>query len=136
MTELPTLSAAAELAKARRFEAAARHLAAGDFHEDAVSRAYYAVFHAGLALLATIGRTVRTHDGLRAVIGDHFIRPGTLHSRFARLLARAAADRNDADYNAASTFTEDDSREALERTSEFLAEVEKLVASAEGPASR
>jgi uncharacterized protein (UPF0332 family) len=133
VTELPILSAAAEIAKARRFEAAARHLASGGFHEDAVSRAYYAVFHGGLALLATIGRTVRTHDGLRAVIGDHFIRPGRLPSRFARLLARAAADRNDADYNASATFTDGDSREALERTAEFLAEVQSIVDDAERP---
>lgn len=128
MTELPVLPADAELRKARRFEAAARHLAAGGFHEDAVSRAYYAVFHGACALLATIGRTIRTHDGLRAVIGEHFIRPGVIDPRFGRLLARAAADRNDADYNAAATFTEQDTAEALDRTAEFLAEVERVVA--------
>ena len=126
MTELPTLSAAAELAKARRFLAAAQHLANGGFFEDAVSRAYYAVFHGGCALLATIGRTIRTHDGLRAVIGDHFVRPGLLDTRFARLMARAAADRNDADYNAAACFAAVDAQEALDRTTEFLAEVERL----------
>lgn len=130
MTELPTLPAGAELRKARRFEAAARHLAAGGFHEDAVSRAYYAVFHGACALLATIGRTIRTHDGLRAVIGEHFIRPGVIDARFGRLLARAAADRNDADYNAAATFTAEDAKEALDRTADFLAEVERLVTDA------
>lgn len=133
MTELPTLSAVAELAKARRFLAAAQHLANGGFFEDAVSRAYYAVFHGGCALLATIGRTIRTHDGLRAVIGDHFVRPGLLDTRYARLLARAAADRNDADYNAAACFTAEDAQEAVERTTAFLAEVERLVAGAAGP---
>lgn len=133
MTELPVLSATAELAKARRFLAAAQHLANGGFFEDAVSRAYYAVFHGGCALLATIGRTIRTHDGLRAVIGDHFVRPGLLDTRFARLLARAAADRNDADYNAGACFAAAEAQEALDRATEFLVEVERLVSNPPAP---
>lgn len=39
-----------------------------------------------------------------------------------------AADRNDADYNASATFSAEDAREALERTADFLAEVERLIA--------
>jgi uncharacterized protein (UPF0332 family) len=104
--------------------AAAEHLARGGFHEDAVSRAYYAVFHAACALLASIGRTVRTHDGLRAAVAEHFVRPGRLPARFGRLLARAAADRNDADYNSAATFGADDSAEAIEGAREALAAAE------------
>lgn len=127
MTEQPLLPPAAELRKARRFEAAARHLAAGGFYEDAVSRAYYAVFHAACALLGTIGRSVRTHEGLRAMIGEHFIRTGQLDARFSRILARGAADRTDADYNAGAVFTREDAEDTLARTAELLAAVEELV---------
>lgn len=124
MNEMPQSSAELELQKAKRMLAAAEHLARGGFHEDAVSRAYYAVFHASCALLASIGRTVRTHDGLRAAVAEHFVRPGKLPARFGRLLARAAADRNDADYNSAATFGANDSAEAIEGASEALAAVE------------
>jgi uncharacterized protein (UPF0332 family) len=128
VTEVPLLPVEIELGKARRLLAAAEHLARGGFHEDAVSRAYYAVFHAGCALLASIGRTVRTHDGLRATIGEHFVRTGRLAPRFARVLTRSAADRNDADYNSTATFLAEDAHEAIQGAREFVAAVEGLVA--------
>jgi uncharacterized protein (UPF0332 family) len=128
VTEAPLSPADLELAKARRLLAAATHLAAGGFHEDAVSRAYYVIFHAGCALLASVGRTVRTHDGLRATVGEHFVRTGKLDARFGRILARAAADRGDADYNSAAVFRAVDARDALDGARDFLAAVESLLA--------
>lgn len=127
MNEAPLSSAEIELAKSRRLLEAAAYLRDGGFFEDAVSRAYYAVFHAGCALLASIGRTVRTHDGLRAAIGEHFIRPGKLAPRFARVLARVAADRNDADYNSVTTFATEDAEETLESARAFVSAVEALL---------
>jgi uncharacterized protein (UPF0332 family) len=128
VTEVPLLPLEIELGKARRLLEAAEHLARGGFHEDAVSRAYYAVFHAGCALLASIGRTVRTHDGLRATIGEHFVRTGRLDPRFARVLTRSAADRNDADYNSTAVFLAEDAEEAIRGAREFVGAVEGLVA--------
>jgi uncharacterized protein (UPF0332 family) len=127
MTETPLSSAELEIVKARRLLASAEYSAGGGFHEDAVSRAYYAVFHACCALLASIGRTVRTHDGLRAVIGEHFVRPGKLPVKFGRLLARIAADRNDADYNCAASFGAQDATECLDAARELLDAVETLL---------
>ena len=127
MTEMPLVPSAVELEKARRVIASAEYLAQGGYFDDAVSRAYYAVFHAGCALLASIGRTVRSHDGLRATIGEHFVRPGKLDGKFARVLARTAADRNDADYNSAARFSEEDATSAIRDARAFLAEVEKLL---------
>jgi uncharacterized protein (UPF0332 family) len=64
------------------------------------------------------------------VIGQHFIRPGKLDVRFARVLARAAADRKDADYHCATTFTVGDAAESLASAREFLSAVKALLASA------
>src|SRR3989442_1696731 len=89
-------STSSDPARARGALAAAETLAGAGHHADAVSRAYYAMFHAACALLASIGRTSRTHDGLRALVAEHFVRPGLLDPRLARLLAHAAADRGDA----------------------------------------
>jgi uncharacterized protein (UPF0332 family) len=120
MTETPSGPADLELEKAARALASARVCAEAGIYDAAVSRAYYAVFHAASALLASIGRSVRTHDGLRSAIGEHFIRPGTIPPRFGRLLARIAADRNDADYNAAATFTAEDAQETIAAAAELL----------------
>ena len=128
VTGEPVAAVEFELARARELVAAADHLRVGGFHTDAVSRAYYASFHAAMALLASIGRSVRTHDGLRAVIGEHFVRPGKLDPRFGRLLARTAADRNDADYNVATVFEASDAAEAVAGARDFIAAVEALLA--------
>ncbi len=130
MTEVPLGSVAFELERARQLLGAAEVLRQSGYHADAVSRAYYAIFHASTALLASIGRTVRTHDELRAAIGEHFIRPGTLAPRYGRLLARTAADRNDADYNTATTFTAEDAGESIAAAREYVAAVEGIVGGA------
>ncbi|MCB1744703.1 MAG: HEPN domain-containing protein [Gammaproteobacteria bacterium] len=118
-----------ELERARSCLQAAEVLADAGLHADAVSRAYYALFHAATALLVRIGRSVRNHDGVRAVVAEQFIRPGTLDRRFDRLMARIAADRQDAEYNVAATFTAADAREDIDGAADFLAEVKRLLTS-------
>jgi uncharacterized protein (UPF0332 family) len=127
MTEQPLASADLELDKALRLLAVAEHLLSAGYNEDAISRAYYAAFHAACALLASIGRTVRTHEGLRAAVGEHFIRTGKLPARFSRYLTRAAADRNDADYNCASTYSAEDAAESISNAKEIVTSVMALL---------
>ena len=40
---------------------------------DAVNRAYYSVFHAGKALLHSIGRDAKTHSGLISEVGFYLV---------------------------------------------------------------
>ena len=133
MTESPSGPAALELERARDCLRSAEILAAAAQHSDAISRAYYAVFHAASALLASIGRSSRTHDGLRALIGEHFVRPGILDPAHGRALSRLAADRNDAEYNVAAVFRDEDVREALAHAAAFLAAVHDLLSGAAAP---
>jgi uncharacterized protein (UPF0332 family) len=127
VTDLPTTSARAELSLAEETLEAARVLARAGMHRHAVGRAYYAIFHAACALLASIGRTARTHDGVRALINEHFVKPGALDARNARVFRQTAADRNDADYDAAATFDAEDSRQDIEQAEAFVAEAKRLV---------
>ena len=133
MTPPPTSTVELELEKSASALASAELCRTGGFHDAAVSRAYYAVFHAATALLASIGRSVKTHDGLRAAVAEHFVRPGVLPPKFGRLLARSAADRNDADYNAAASFASEDAQEAIDGARELLEAVRMLLAT--GPSS-
>jgi len=127
VTEVPVGTSEAELARARQLLAASAHLRAGGFFEDSVSRAYYAVFHAACALLASIGRTVRTHDGLRAAIALHFVKPGLLDSKYSRVLSRTASDRNDADYATVMTFTAKDADDTLVQAADFVEAAAKIL---------
>jgi uncharacterized protein (UPF0332 family) len=131
VTRVPTGTAAVELALAKETLEAARVLERAGLHRHAVGRAYYAVFHSACALLASIGRSSRTHEGVRTLINDHFVRPGLLGAEHARGLRQTAADRNDADYDTSATFDAKDSADDIGRAAAFLDATEKILSAAE-----
>lgn len=128
MTELPVAGAAEELRLARETLEAARVLAAAGLHRHAVGRAYYAIFHAACALLVSVGLRARTHEGLRSLINEHFVRPGKLAAEHARAFRQTAGDRTDADYDASATFTGEDSQGGIARAEAFVEAVVALMA--------
>ena len=101
--------------RARERLRSAELLSAAGQRADAVSRAYYAVFH----------------DGLRPLIGEHFVRPGTLAPEHGRTLSRMAADRNDAEYDVAAVFSEADVGGDLTQAAAFLSAVQTLLPGSE-----
>ena len=127
MTEVPTGSADVELALARETLEAARVLQRAALHRHAVGRAYYAIFHGACALLASIGLSARTHDGVRRLVNEHFVRPGLLAPEHARSLRATAADRNDADYDTSASFGAEDSASDIAQAEDFLAAAERIV---------
>ena len=127
MTEVPTGSIRLELERASQALTSARILVDAGQYADAISRAYYAMFHAACALLASIGRSARTHDGVRALVSEHFIRSGMMAHEHGRALSRMSGDRNDADYNVAALFSEQDAREDVALAEAFLLEASRLV---------
>jgi len=127
MTPRPSPGVVESLALARDPPAAAETLARAGFARHAVGRSYYAVFHAACALLATVGLAARTHEGVRTLVNEHFVRPGVLAPEHARTLRQIAGDRNDADYDAAATFTDEDASEDIARARAFVAAVAVIV---------
>ena len=91
------------------------------------SRAYYVVFHAARALLFSIGLEVKTHAGLVAMVGEHFVRPGRLSAELGRLVSRMQRDREDADYAAGAVFTADEAARMIANAETFLAETRRLI---------
>lgn len=61
-----------QLHKAHRKLRVARKNFADGFYEDAVSRAYYAMFHAAKALLLTKHLDAKTHSGLINLFNQHY----------------------------------------------------------------
>ena len=117
------------LALARDTLAAAETLANAGFARHAVGRSYYAVYHAACALLATVGLRARFHEGMRSLVNEHFVRTGVLAHEHARTLRQLAGDRNDVDYDAAATFTDEDARHDIERACAFVGAVASIASS-------
>ncbi|MBR1683159.1 MAG: HEPN domain-containing protein [Bacteroidaceae bacterium] len=67
--------------------------------EAAANRLYYALFHAMSALLINDGHYVKSHRGLMAMFGEHYIRPGIFDRKDGSLLSDLVIMRDNADYN-------------------------------------
>lgn len=63
-----------------------------------VNRAYYAMFYAALAILATIGEEASKHSGVLAMFDRHFIKTGILPKEMGKLLHTAFDTRQTGDY--------------------------------------
>ena len=98
-----------------------RLLAQNDF-EDAVSRAYYAAYYAAQALLLSEGLEARSHGGLVALVGLHFVKTGKLDKKFGRYLSNLMEDRQQSDYNLFSGLEKQDAEQSLEEARAFVAE--------------
>lgn len=126
---------AAYLEWARQKLRVARRLRDSGDHEDAVSRAYYAAFHAAKALLTSAGEQPRAHHGAVTLFNLLFVNTGKVSRRAGRLLANLKDDRESADYELFSFADTDTARVAVEEAESIIAEstsyLEGLAAEAE-----
>ncbi|HEM61981.1 MAG TPA: HEPN domain-containing protein, partial [Chloroflexi bacterium] len=100
------------------------------FYAVAVTRAYYAMFYAASALLASKGITRSKHSAVLAAFGEQFAKPGLIEANYAKAFGHAFDARLDSDYDI--TFAADealarevllDARRFVERVAQFLDEV-------------
>lgn len=96
-------------------------------YADAVSRAYYAVFHYAAALLLTAGLQAKSHGGLARLLQSHFVKPGTLSPSAGTTFVKLMALRLDADYSAVIVFTDATARTELDAAIAFTNEVRAVL---------
>lgn len=94
------------LSKARDKARVARELLAKGEWDDAVSRAYYAAFHAAQAALLTEGQRGETHKGLITLFGLLLVKTGKFDKKWGKFLASLKDDREAGDYDALSWIDE------------------------------
>lgn len=119
---------------AYRLEQAAEALRSADLNleekliRSAVNRAYYAMFYAVLALLATRKVERSKHSGAISLFDREFVKPGTLPKDFSRWLHEAFSERQDADYATEFQRTIAEAEELNKHARQFLTEVRSLLA--------
>lgn len=97
------------------------------FYGVVVSRAYYAMFYAANALLATQGLTRSKHTAVHAAFGQHFVKTGLIEPQYLRRLVDAFEARSDADYDAAFVGDPAGAESAVASAKDFVARVEQLL---------
>jgi len=117
------------LAKARDKAHVARELFAKGHWDDAVSRAYYAAFHAAQAALLTEGQRGESHKGVVMLFGLLLVKTGKFDKKWGKFLANLKDDRETGDYEALSYLDEDTASRSVQEAEEFVGAVERYVGS-------
>jgi len=116
-----------ELRRAAEAERAAAALLELALAADAMSRAYYALFHWVRALLLTRGVEPRSHAGAVHLFNVEIVAKGSMDPSHNRLLGGLQRLRELADYDSALVFSVADARTELERVRAFAAEARALL---------
>ena len=106
----------------------ARKLTADGYYNDAVSKAYYAMFYASRALLLAVGQDPHKHTGVVSLFGEHFVKTGKTDARFGRTLAVAKRLREESDYDERKHATKEEAEQAVLDADEFIRETHRLIA--------
>ncbi len=115
------------LKKAKEKLHVARRLLAEEEYEDAVSRAYYAMYHAARAVLSLEQSYPRTHSGLISDFGAKMIRTGKLPKDLGVSLSEAKSLRELADYALKPRITPEDAKHIFEVAEDFVRRISKFM---------
>jgi uncharacterized protein (UPF0332 family) len=98
-------------------------------HEDyiaAVNRAYYAIFYAANALLATKGLERSKHPGVIAAFRQRFVKTGLIEPEFSDFYGQSMDERHNADYEM-EMLSYETASENLDHAERFVRRIEKLL---------
>lgn len=105
----------------KKLKVAEKLFKSGDY-EDAVSRAYYAVFHAAQALLLTEGEKAESHKGVVTLFGLFFVKTGKFTRNTGKYLAKLKDDRESGDYEVFSYIDRETAETAISEAQKFIKE--------------
>lgn len=119
---------AGEWKRARESLGAAWSCQRDGYHADSMSRAYYATLHAAKAALELQGVSAERHTDVRRMFRLHLVEPSLVEAQWLDVIAVASDERIHSDYDVMAVFDAEDSREACQRSEEFLNRIRLLLA--------
>ena len=106
--------------------AQAKLLRAASHAGAAISRAYYAMFHAATAALLHEGIERHSHQGIISAFGQTFTKSGRVDPRFHRYLKEVFDLRQESDYQPMVRLIDERAQEVLGWAREFVSVCRKL----------
>jgi len=111
------------LRKAERKLRAARELLKIGEYEDTASRAYYCMFHAAKAALASEQSFPKTHEGTIREFGLKLVKGGKLPKELGAIFSDARSLRETADYAVTPVIGLEDAKWSVEAAERFLGQI-------------
>lgn len=94
------------------------------FYAAAINRAYYAIFYAANALLATKSLSRGKHSGVIGAFRQHFVKNGLVSSELSEIYGQVMEDRHESDYELITAISQEDAQIDLQESVKFVDEVE------------
>jgi len=116
-----------EMKKAEHSLKAAQTLLLENLADDAISRAYYAVFHSARAALKTKGIETMTHQGLVTQFALHLVKPGLVETEYGDILRQEKEDRETGDYEPFTSFGLDEAEKLVKDAEKFMVRIQKFL---------
>lgn len=95
-------------------------LAAGRSGRSMINRSYYVMFYSVLALLQTINRVPRKHQGAISLFDREFVHTGLLTRELSADLHRVFDARQQEDYHSLTPVSVNEATETIEKAERFL----------------
>jgi len=115
------------LSRAEKALRSARLLEESGEFEDAVSRAYYAMFHAARAFLFSKGLKAKTHRGVISLFGEKTVKEGILGEEFSDMLRKAFDLRQKSDYELYAELNRELVKEVIKNAEKFVNKIKELL---------
>jgi uncharacterized protein (UPF0332 family) len=112
---------------AHRMLAVAANNLDATFYGSAVNRAYYAVFYAANALLATRDISRSRHSGVLAAFRESFVHTGLIEAEYSRIYGQVMDDRHVSDYEIDLVFDAPVAMRDLQDARRFVTRVDQLL---------
>lgn len=113
------------MANAKRMLEAAQLMLDNDFYASAVNRAYYAVFYAANALLATKRMARNKHSGVISAFRQYFVKTGLIANEHSDAYGKLMDHRHGGDYDLVPLVDEAQVRDDLEDARKFVEHVQE-----------
>jgi len=96
-------------------------------YHTAANRAYYAVFYAANAMLATLGLQRSKHSAVKAVFQEKFVKTQQIEAVYSDDYEETMKKRDIADYDAFAVVDEPFARDGVERAQRFVERMERFL---------
>lgn len=97
------------------------------YYNTAVNRLYYACYYAAVALLIRHGISPNTHNGVKQMLGMHFVATGRLSRELGRSFSLLFERRHSSDYDDFAYSTEEEINELTPKAEAFIREIGRLL---------
>jgi uncharacterized protein (UPF0332 family) len=94
---------------------------------NAANRLYYACYYAVSALLINDGYVAHTHNGVKSLLGLHYVKTGIINDELNTAYNKMFSLRQTGDYDDLYTVAEKELKPLVEPAEQFIQTIEKLI---------